>query len=118
MATSTIQFSRNIGGTLGVSILGVILSSRLSTLSDKSRSKREKVILNSLINSLPETGTAINVALQQALGTSMANMFIASFIASILVPSLYFSPRKVDKEQQQKRRYYKNKKIFGNNKGL
>ena len=32
VATSTIEFSRNIGGTLGVSVLGVILSTRLSAL--------------------------------------------------------------------------------------
>src|SRR5512135_3152926 len=30
VATSTVQFSRSIGGTLGVSILGVFLSSRLA----------------------------------------------------------------------------------------
>ncbi len=94
VATSTIQFSRNIGGTLGVSILGVILSTRLSTLLTQAGQNAETVSLNSLIHSLPETSAAINVALQQALGTSMANMFIASFIASILsLIAVFFTPK-------------------------
>ncbi|NTW43012.1 MAG: MFS transporter [Anaerolineaceae bacterium] len=94
VATSTIQFSRNIGGTLGVSILGVILSTRLSTLLLQAGQNAETVSLNSLINALPETGVAINVTLQQALGTSMANMFIASLIASIFsLIAVFFTPK-------------------------
>ena len=94
VATSTIQFSRNIGGTLGVSILGVILSTRLSTLLIQAGQNAETVSLNSLINALPETGVTINVTLQQALGTSMANMFIASLIASILsLIAVFFTPK-------------------------
>jgi len=94
VATSTIQFSRNIGGTLGVSILGVILSTRLSNLLIQAGQNAETVSLNSLINALPETGVTINVTLQQALGTSMANMFIASLIASILsLIAVFFTPK-------------------------
>jgi len=94
VATSTIQFSRNIGGTLGVSILGVILSSRLTALLIQAGQNTETVSLNSLINAFPEANIAINTTLQQALGTSTANMFIASLITSILrLIAVFFTPK-------------------------
>lgn len=94
VATSTIQFSRNIGGTLGVSVLGVILSTRLSTLLIKAGQNPELVSLNSLINPLPGVSTTIDLTLRQALGTSMANMFVASLVAAILsLIAVFFTPK-------------------------
>jgi EmrB/QacA subfamily drug resistance transporter len=94
VATSSLQFSRSIGGTLGVSVLGVILSSRLAALLLQAGQNPEVISLDNLINAIPGSGTIINTTLQQALGTSMANMFFASFIAGVLsLLVAFFTPK-------------------------
>jgi len=94
VATSTIQFSRSIGGTLGVSVLGVVLSSRLSTLLLQAGRDPSGISLNSLINPIPGSAASIDLPLRQALGTSMANMFLVSFIAAVLsLIVVFFTPK-------------------------
>lgn len=94
VATSTIQFSRSIGGTLGVSVLGVVLSSRLSTLLMQAGRDPGGISLNSLINPVPGSTASIDLTLRQALGTSMANMFLVSFIAAVLsLIIVFFTPK-------------------------
>ena len=83
-ATSTIQFSRNIGGTIGVSILGVFLSSRLAKLLVESGFDMSTISLNSLINQTPGSSESFSEPLRMALSIAMANMFYIAFAAAVL----------------------------------
>lgn len=94
VATSTVQFSRSIGGTIGVSVLGVFLSMRLSALLLKSGADTSSVSLNSLINPLPGSSASLDQPLRLALGTAMANMFVITLIAAIIsLIVVFFTPR-------------------------
>ena len=83
-ATATIQFSRNIGGTIGVSILGVFLSSRLAKLLVESGQDIGNVSLNSLITHAPGAAESFSEPLRIALSVAMANMFYITFAAAVL----------------------------------
>lgn len=83
-ATSTIQFSRNIGGTIGVSILGVFLSMNLSKLLVKSGFNINTISLSELINPESVTQAVISEPLRNALSQAMANMFYLALIAAAL----------------------------------
>ena len=94
IATSTVQFSRSLGGTIGVSVLGIFLSTRLVTLLIKSGIDPATVSLNNLINPPPGTNTTLEGPLRVLLGTSMANMFIIAFIAAALaLLAVLFTPK-------------------------
>lgn len=82
-ATSTLQFGRNIGGTLGVSVLGVYLSSRLAKLLTESGYELGSISLSALINRAPGMETTFSEPLRIALGISVANMYMITFIACI-----------------------------------
>jgi EmrB/QacA subfamily drug resistance transporter len=83
-ATSTIQFSRNIGGTIGVSVLGVFLSSGLAKLLLESGFDISTISLSSLINQTPGSEASFSEPLRIALGMSMANMFYIALGAAVL----------------------------------
>ena len=83
-ATSTIQFSRNIGGTIGVSILGVFLSSRLAKLLVESGFDISTISLNALINQTPGSAESFSEPLRMALSVAMANMFYIALAAAVL----------------------------------
>lgn len=94
VATSTVQFSRSIGGTIGVSVLGVFLSMRLSALLFKSGADPSSVSLNNLINPLPGSSASLDQSLRLALGTAMANMFVITLITAIIsLIVVFFTPR-------------------------
>jgi EmrB/QacA subfamily drug resistance transporter len=82
-ATATLQFSRNIGGTLGVSVLGVILSMRLASYLREAGLDPANLPLDSLLGEGGAT-TAIDAALRPALALAVRDVFIASFIAAFL----------------------------------
>lgn len=84
VATSTLQFSRSIGGTLGVSVLGAFLSTQLASHLAASGLNPAAVSLDSLID--PITGaasTALKGPLREALAISIAHMFILAFAAGV-----------------------------------
>lgn len=85
-ATSTLTFSRSIGGTLGVSIMGAVLSSRLASRLIEAGIDPATVSLNSLLDPLArnEAATGLNDTLRNALGTSIQSVFVIAFIASVL----------------------------------
>jgi EmrB/QacA subfamily drug resistance transporter len=70
-ATSTVQFSRSMGGTLGVSIMGAMLSMQL-------------ISIDQLLEPLP--GTAIDVAANEsvrvALAGAIGSIFFIAFLAA------------------------------------
>jgi EmrB/QacA subfamily drug resistance transporter len=81
-ATSTLQFSRSIGGAFGIGIMGAILSAIVVTHLvaaglDASTS------LNSLIDS-PGSDSAVQAMLRDALSAGIRGVFIVGFIASVL----------------------------------
>jgi len=79
-ATSTLQFSRSIGGTLGVSIMGAYLTVRLAdALTDTG------LALDGF--SLETLDTAIitaNPALRDAMALAVEGVFVLAFVAALL----------------------------------
>ncbi len=84
VATSTLQFSRSIGGTLGVSILGANLSSNLANRLVSAGLDPNAISLNSLLDPLAQGGAAVEGPLRLALGGAIAGMFVLSFISALI----------------------------------
>jgi EmrB/QacA subfamily drug resistance transporter len=83
-ATATLQFSRSIGGTLGVSVMGAALSWRLSAALSAAGLDPASVSLNSLIDPLQRSAATLNEALRIALANSMQGVFVIAFAAALL----------------------------------
>lgn len=92
-ATSMLQFSRSIGGTLGVSVLGAYLSSSLARrLTEVGLSS--DVEINSLLDSVSSASSASVIGpLRQVLAYSIANMFWIAFAAAVFaLLAVLFAP--------------------------
>jgi EmrB/QacA subfamily drug resistance transporter len=83
VATSTLQFSRSIGGTLGVSVLGVFLSTRLAAHLMASGIDPATISLETLLDPIAGATATFEGPLRQALGVSIANMFLVAFIPAL-----------------------------------
>jgi EmrB/QacA subfamily drug resistance transporter len=85
-ATSTLQFSRSMGGTLGVSVMGVMLTWRLANGLAAAGIDPNSVPMDSLIGG--EGGTEIPAALmgatRAALAVAIEGVFLLAFIAAAL----------------------------------
>ena len=93
VATSTLQFSRSIGGTLGVSVLGAFLSSNLAARLIQAGLDPNAISLNSLLDPLAHGSAAVDGALRQALAATIAGMFLISFIAALIaLVTTFFTP--------------------------
>jgi EmrB/QacA subfamily drug resistance transporter len=93
-ATSTVQFSRSIGGTLGVSILGVALSYGLAINLRSAGIEPTSVSLDDLLSPLASINAAMDAPLRQALSVSIANMFMIAFVAALAgMVAVLFTPR-------------------------
>jgi EmrB/QacA subfamily drug resistance transporter len=97
VATSTVQFSRSIGGTLGVSILGVFLSARLAGLLVAAGIDPATVSLNALIDPVAGASATLEGPLRGALGIAIANMFIIALVAAVagLLATMFAPPGKI-----------------------
>lgn len=95
-ATSTLQFSRNIGGTLGVSVMGAVLAIRLASGLTAAGIDPTTVSLDSLIDPVAETAVAneaLDSTLQIALGNAIQGIFWIAFVAAALaLIATFFSP--------------------------
>lgn len=93
-ATSTVQFSRSIGGTLGVSVLGAVLSSGLASRLLTAGIDPASVSLDSLIDPVAGAGTAaMSGPLRAALSGSIASLFIFASAAAVLgLVAVTFAP--------------------------
>ena len=93
-ATSTVQFSRSIGGTLGVSVLGAVLSSGLASRLLTAGIDPASVSLDSLIDPVATTGSAaMSGPLRAALSGSIASLFIFASAAAVLgLVAVTFAP--------------------------
>lgn len=85
-ATSTLQFSRNIGSTLGVSVMGAILAMRLASSLTAAGIDPNSVSLDSLLDPLARSDAASSMdgALRVALGGAIHSVFVIAFIAAAL----------------------------------
>jgi EmrB/QacA subfamily drug resistance transporter len=84
-ATATLQFSRNIGGMLGVSVMGAILATQASANLFARGIDPESVSLSALIGGA-DLGTlgARGTAVEGALAGAMASVFVAALVAAVL----------------------------------
>jgi len=95
-ATSTLQFSRSMGGTLGVSVMGLALSMRLA--SNLSASGLDPRRVDALLEPLP--GMSIDAGARLALADAIHLVFVIAFIAAVLgLVSTFFAPRRELKDR-------------------
>jgi EmrB/QacA subfamily drug resistance transporter len=94
-ATSTLQFSRSIGGTLGVSVMGAALSARVAAGLAAAGLDPQSVSVDELLNPLAQSGaaTAIDGALRDALTSAIQTVFVIAFVAAALALLVtFFAP--------------------------
>lgn len=92
-ATSTVQFSRSIGGTIGVSVLGAYLSASLASHLLAAGVDPTAIKLDALIDPVAGANAALEGPLRLALSVSIANMFyiaLGAAFAGLLVT--FFAP--------------------------
>jgi len=98
VATSTMQFSRSIGGTLGVSVMGAVLTSRLA--SNLAASNLNPEMVSQLLEPASSASLAINTGARIALANAIAAVFVIAFLAAALaLVSVFFAPKMELKEK-------------------
>ena len=91
-ATSTLTFSRSIGGTIGVSIMGAVLSTRL--ISNLAASGLSLDLVTQLLDRAPGAEAVISDAARLAVANAINIVFVIAFIAAFLALVVtLFSPR-------------------------
>ena len=91
-ATSTMQFSRSIGGTLGVSFMGAALTTRLA--SNLSASGLDLELVQQLLDPLPGSEAVIDQGLRLAVANAINLVFVIAFVAAALsLITVFFTPR-------------------------
>jgi MFS family permease len=97
-ATSTLQFSRSIGGTLGVSVMGAALSARLAA------SRLDPDLIRQLLDPLPGTQVVIAEGARAAMADAIHLVFIIAFVAAALaMVTVFFTPRRELTDQPAER---------------
>lgn len=103
-ATATLQFSRIIGGALGVNVMGLILSMRLAANLKMAGMDASLLSIPNLARPLHAGAAAVDAVLRKALTGAVESVFVAAFAAAVfaLVITL-FTPdiqlRRSGKEQ-------------------
>jgi N-acetylglutamate synthase-like GNAT family acetyltransferase len=94
-ATATLQFSRSMGGTLGVSVMGVILTAQLAASLAGAGVSAAAISLGELIDSGRHAASAIvDSAVRLALSDALNSVFVAAFIAAAIALGVTFlTPR-------------------------
>jgi EmrB/QacA subfamily drug resistance transporter len=83
VATSTLQFTRSIGGAFGVSVMGVALSFGLTSNLSAAGLDPAAISVDSLLNPLPGSASlALTETLRHVLAASLQNVFVIAFIAA------------------------------------
>ncbi len=90
-ATSTIQFSRSIGGTLGVSVMGAALSVRLA--SNLNAAGLDPKLVSQLLDPVPGSGLFIAEGARLALADAIHLVFVIAFVAALFgLAAVLFTP--------------------------
>jgi EmrB/QacA subfamily drug resistance transporter len=88
-ATSTLQFSRSIGGTLGVSVMGAALSARLAM------AHLDPELVRQLLDPLPGSEVVIAESGRAAMADAIHLVFLIAFAAAALaMVTVFFTPRR------------------------
>ena len=92
-ATSMLQFSRSIGGTLGISVMGAALSMRLA--SNLSASGLDPSLVTQLLDPSPGSELVIDAGVRLAMANAIHLVLVIAFIAAALgLAAVFFAPRK------------------------
>jgi EmrB/QacA subfamily drug resistance transporter len=81
-ATATLQFSRVIGGALGVSVMGLIMNLRFSAKVTAEGLDKAAVSLHQLIRPLHAGAPIVDIALRRVLTGAIEAVFVAAFVAA------------------------------------
>ena len=81
-ATSTLQFSRSIGGTLGVSIMGAYLTVRLTGALLAAGLDPTTISLDSMIEGAGATAVQISAPVREAIAYGIEGIFVLAFAAA------------------------------------
>jgi EmrB/QacA subfamily drug resistance transporter len=101
-ATSSLQFSRSMGGTLGVSVMGAALSARL--IDNLAASGLDLELVTQLLNPLSGSEALLNEAVRIAVANAINIVFVIAFVAAFLAWIVtLFSPRRELKDQLPER---------------
>jgi MFS family permease len=87
IATSTLQFSRSMGSTLGVSVMGAVLSLSLARSLTAAGLDPASVNVNALVggeSTAAGTAAAMGESLRLALGTAIGHVFIVGLVGAAL----------------------------------
>lgn len=82
-ATSTLTFSRNIGGTVGVSVMGAILASRVAANLLSAGLDPATIELSSLLAGHSAAVTAAAPEAIAAIGAAVGSVFAAALVAAV-----------------------------------
>lgn len=83
-ATATLTFSRNIGGTLGVSVMGAILTASVTSQLMARSIDPASVPLSMLVGGGDVSALGANgPAVVAAIGGAIASVFVAAFVAAV-----------------------------------
>jgi EmrB/QacA subfamily drug resistance transporter len=96
VATSTLQFSRSIGGAFGVSVMGAALSFRLAARLVAAGLDPTAISVDSLLDPLARATTSVVLegTLRTALAGAIQGVFVIAFIAAALgLVATTFAPR-------------------------
>jgi MFS family permease len=83
-ATSTLQFSRSIGGTLGVSVMGAYLTVRLTEALLAQGVDPNAISLNNLITGIGDVASGVAGPLREAMAIAMEGVFMLAFVAAAI----------------------------------
>lgn len=85
-ATSTLQFSRSIGGALGVSVMGAVLSFRLAARLAEAGLDPATISVDTLID--PVAQAASNLVMEGTLRTALAGAIQGVFVIALIAAAL------------------------------
>jgi EmrB/QacA subfamily drug resistance transporter len=92
-ATSALQFSRMIGGTLGVSVMGAVLSARLA--ANLNAAGLDPGLVARLLDQDPASGLLLDDGVRLALAGAIHQVFVIALAAAVLgLIAVFFIPRK------------------------
>jgi MFS family permease len=101
-ATSMLQFSRSMGGTLGVSVMGAALSARLA--ANFLASDLDPDLVRQLLDPLPGSQMVIAEGARLAMADAIHVVFVIAFFAAALAfLTVLFTPHKELTEQLPER---------------
>ncbi|HSB01491.1 MAG TPA: hypothetical protein VLE49_12640, partial [Anaerolineales bacterium] len=101
-ATSMLQFSRSMGGTLGVSVMGAALSTRLA--ANLIASHLDPDLVRQLLDPLPGSELVLAEGARLAMANAIHLVFVIAFFAAALAMiAVLFTPHKELTEQAPER---------------